>query len=318
MQTMEQPITRRGTALQRILIATDFSTASHRALDFAVAIARHYGSTLFIMHAVPPDPHDRIPVDHFPRELDRPGLEAENQLAQLEVDEPRLDEVNHKLLLRRGNVWEALDQDIERENIDLLILGTRGRTGLKKLALGSVAEEVLRQARCPVLTVGPKVAPAASDVVDFKRILFPTDFAPVCDLAFSYALSLAEDYRSKLLLLYMISPLPGSDLGPAAYGPSSYAADEFTGLQRAMRENGLKKLKELIPLNARLAVEPEFLTGTDFLPEGILETAAQKEAQLIVMGGNRTSVPRVAAHVPWALIHEIICHATCPVLTVCR
>jgi hypothetical protein len=74
----------------------------------------------------------------------------------------------------------------------------------------------------------------------------------------------------------------------------------------------------LIPLNARLAVEPEFLTGTDFLPEGILETAAQKDVQLIVMGGNRTSVPRVAAHIPWALIHEIICHATCPVLTVCR
>jgi nucleotide-binding universal stress UspA family protein len=318
MQTMEQLSTRKGIALQRILIATDFSTASHRALDFAIGIARHYGSRLFIMHAVPPDPHDRIPVDHFPRELDRQGLEAENQLAQLEEDEPRLDEISHKLVLRRGNVWDVLDEDIERENIDLLVLGTRGRTGLKKLALGSVAEEVLRQARCPVLTVGPKVVPAASGVVDFKRILFPTDFAPVCDVAFSYALSLAEDYRSKLLLLYMVPPMPAANLGPTAYGPSSYAADEFTGLQRAMRENGLKKLKELIPLNARLAENPEFFTGTDFLPEGILGTAAQKEAQLIVMGANRTSVPRVAAHIPWALIHEIICHAACPVLTVCR
>ncbi len=318
MQTVEQLDMRKGIALQRILIATDFSTASQRALDFAIAIARHYRSTLFIMHAVPPDPHDRIPVDHFPRELDRPGLEAENQLAQLEEDDPRLDEVNHKLLLRRGNVWDALDESIERDNIDLLILGSRGRTGLKKLALGSVAEEVLRQATCPVLTVGPKVVPSPSGVVDFKRILFPTDFAPVSDVAFSYALSFAEDYRSKLLLLYMVPPMPGADLGPAAYGPSSYAADEFTGLQRAMRENGLKKLKELIPLNSRLAEEPEFFTGTDFLPEGILGTAAQKEAQLIVMGANRTSVPRVASHIPWALIHEIICHATCPVLTVCR
>jgi nucleotide-binding universal stress UspA family protein len=318
MQTMEQLSTRKGIALQRILIATDFSTASHRALDFAIAIARHYGSRLFIMHAVPPDPHDRIPVDHFPRELDRPRLEAENQLAQLEEDEPRLDKVSHKLLLRRGNVWDVLEEDIERENIDLLVLGTRGRTGLKKLALGSVAEEVLRQAPCPVLTVGPKVVPAPSGEVDFKRILFPTDFAPVCDVAFSFALSLAEDYRSKLLLLYMVPPMPAANLGPAAYGPSSYAADEFTGLQRTMRENGLKKLEELIPLNARLVEEPEFFTGTDFLPEGILGTAAQKEVQLIVMGGNRTSVPRVAAHIPWALIHEIICHATCPVLTVCR
>jgi nucleotide-binding universal stress UspA family protein len=59
------------------------------------------------------------------------------------------------LVLERGNVWDVLASEIQRENIDLLILGTRGRGGLKKLALGSVAEEVLHLASCPVLTVGP-------------------------------------------------------------------------------------------------------------------------------------------------------------------
>jgi len=116
--------------------------------------------------------------------------------------------------------------------------------------------------------------------------------------------------------LHMVPPLQIPDLGPAAYSPSAYATDEYMQWQARMREESTKKLKDTIPPGAKLASEPEYVSGMDFLPEGILEVAMTRSINLIVMGANRTAFPRVAAHFPWALTHEVICHATCPVLTI--
>jgi hypothetical protein len=74
----------------------------------------------------------------------------------------QMNDLNHHLLLEQGPVWDVLASLIQRENIDLLVLGTRGRGSLRKLVLGSVAEEVLRLAPCPVLTIGPHVPTADS------------------------------------------------------------------------------------------------------------------------------------------------------------
>ena len=306
---------KQSIAFKQVLIATDFSDASERALAYAIAIARRYSSTLSVVHAIPPEPREQIPLEPLPRELNRPWLEAEPQMKSL-GEEARFNDLNHHLLLEQGPVWDVLASVIQRENVDLLVLGTRGRGGLKKLALGSVAEEVLRLAPCPVLTVGPHVPPAGSGTVEFGRILFATDFGPASAKAFPYALSLAEDYQAKLVLLHMVPPMPTPDLGPAAYGPSAYAAEEFMTWQRTMREESMRKLKALLPPGAKLAVEPEYVAGMDFLPEGILNVAAAHKIELIVMGANRTPSPRIAAHIPWALTHEVISHARCPVLTV--
>ena len=302
-------------AFRQILIATDFSDASQRALDYALAIARRYGSTLSVMHAIPPEPRDKIPLEPLPRELNRHWAGAEQKMKSLSQD-AAMKCLNHHLLLEQGPVWDVLASVIQHEDIDLLVLGTHGRGGLKKLALGSVAEQVLRQAHCPVLTVGPHVQPPGSGTIAFKCILFATDFGPASTKALPYALSLAEDYQAKLVLLHMVSPLPGTDLGPAAYGPSTYAAEKFINWQQTVRDESVEKLREMIPPNAKLAAEPEYIAGMDFLPEGILDTAAKHEADLIVMGANRTPSPRVTAHMPWALTHEVTGHAKCPVLTV--
>lgn len=300
---------------KQILIATDFSDASERALAFAIALASRYGSALTVVHAVPPEPRDAIPLERLPRELNRPWLAAEEQMKKLKAN-ARINDVRHHLQLEQGPVWDVLASVIERKEVDLLVLGTHGRGGLKKLALGSVAEQVLRLAPCPVLTIGPRVPLADLSSLDFKRILFATDFGPACTKAFPYALHLAEDHEAKLVLLHMVPPMPSPDLGPAAYGPSAFAAENFTQWQRTMRDESVIKLRNLLPSNAKLAAEPECLAGTDFLPEGILSVAAAHKTDLIVMGANRTLSPRVAAHMPWALTHEVLCQAQCPVFTV--
>jgi len=312
-EDLQQPVNRAG--FKHVLMATDFSSASERALSYAIAIARHYGSELSVAHAIAPEPRAPIPLEPLPRELNRRLQQAEQSMKILSSQAP-LHDLRHHLLLERGRVWDALAAVIQSQKIDLLVLGTHGRGGVKKLALGSVAEEVLRLAACPVLTVGPHVPFLVPGDSQFSSILFATDFGPAATKAFPYALSLAEDYQAKLALLHLLPPMPAADLGPAAYGPSPYAAEEYALWQKTMREQGQKKLRELLPSNSRLAAAPEFLVGCDFLPEGILEVAASRKIELIVMGANRTSSPWAAAHIPWALSHELICHAQCPVFTV--
>jgi nucleotide-binding universal stress UspA family protein len=300
---------------KQVLVATDFSNASQQALAFAIAIAGRYRSVLSVVHAIPPEPRESIPLEPLPRELNRRRLEAEQQMKHL-GEKARMNHLEHRLVLEQGPVWDVLASVIQRENVDLLVLGTHGRGGLKKLAFGSVAEEVLRRAPCPVLTIGPHVSSAGSDTIGFKRILFPTDFGPASTKAFPYALSLAEDYQAKLVLLHMVPPMSIADLGPAAYGPSAYAADEYAKWQMVTRDESKRKLWELFPSGTKLAEKPECVAGTNFLPEGILDAASVHRIDLIVMGANRTPSPRVAAHIPWAVAHEIICHAKCPVLTI--
>ena len=114
----------------------------------------------------------------------------------------------------------------------------------------------------------------------------------------------------------MVPLIPIPDLSPAAYGPAVYGDEALMKRRGTTRDESARKLRELLPPNTKLAAEPEYLVGMDFLPEGILDTATAHRIDLIVMGANRTASPRVAAHIPWALTHKVICHAKCPVLTV--
>jgi nucleotide-binding universal stress UspA family protein len=218
--------------------------------------------------------------------------------------------ISFRTRITHGEVWDVISAAMLRQNTDLLVLGTHGRGALKKLALGSVAEEVLRLADCPVLTLGPRVSP--SDNVELGTILFATDFGPASTHALPLAISLAQNSDAQLLMMHMLPPMPLAD---AAYAPAVFAADDLLQWREAVRVDSEKKLKALVPPGA-LKNEPMYVTGMDFLPEGILSAAAEHNADLIVMGANRGSSPRVASHIPWSLTHHVICDACCPVLTV--
>src|SRR5579872_489889 len=293
---------------KHILVATDFSPASERATECALGIARRYGSRVTLVHALLPEPRKPIPMDS-PRDLDRERFKAEQRMTELAVKMSRIGISSH-LRIERGPVWDVLSSLIQLEDIDLLVLGTHGRGGIKKLALGSVAEEVLRRADCPVLTLGPKVAGAAS--ANFRRILFATDFGPASAKAFPYALSLAKDQGAKLVFVHMIRPMPAI---ANAYAPAVCAAEDLIEWEMTAKQDSLKKLRELVPAGTTFVVPPECVVRTDFLPEGILDAAAEHEVDLIVMGANRADSARIISHIPWAVSDHVIREARCPVLT---
>ena len=223
-----------------------------------------------------------------------------------------LETIPHHTYVREGEVWESLSDIILAREIDLLVVGTHGRTGVEKLVLGSKAEEILRLAPCPVLTVGPKIAGRAKltaiegegkDLTPLEisvgQIVYATDFSPESLAAAPFATSLAQEFQSKLTLLHVIEKYKDMDHQP---GPIDLA---------------LQRLEKLVPEEASLWCSPR--PSVQFGPPAdcILQEALDSKADLIVLGVRAASGNLGAAtHLPWATAHKVIAQAHCPVLTI--
>lgn len=300
---------------KHILMATDFSAASKLALAYALKVARHYGADISIMHAILSEPGEAIPMDSLPGELNRERRVAKEKMRKLEDGMP-FGEIQHKTAIVMGKVDEVLSSMIDRDHPDLLVLGTHGPGLLKEFALGSIAERVLRAVTCPVLTVGPQVPQPKSDGGCFKSVLFPTDFGASSSRAFPLALTIAENCNAKLVLLHMTPLWSYADIGAGGYNATAYTEEELRAWHEQGREKSLRKLKSLIPPGMKLLVPPQYVVETNFLADGILDTAEIHASDVIVMGASRTRFPRMSAHLPWAVLHKTVCAAKCPVLTV--
>jgi nucleotide-binding universal stress UspA family protein len=292
-------------SLKNILLATDFSEASEKAFNYAVAMARRHGSKISLVHVIPPQ------SESFASELQRQRHEAERQLESV-ASRSQLHRIQHETLVRVGSVWEVLSTVIQQQDIDLVVIGTHGRSGLKKLVLGSVAEEVVRRAGCPVLTVGPHIDAILSLTGEFHTILFATDFHCASEKALNHALLHAGQPDAKLILLHVMPPtaFPGT-------GASFYQEGAINQWQANVKASVREKLRKLLPLGISLCFEPEYVVAFDFCAEGILQVAAARKADLIIMGARRPALVKVSAHSPGAISYAVIRRANCPVLTTC-
>jgi nucleotide-binding universal stress UspA family protein len=283
-------------AIENILFATDFSSNSTGALAFSLAVARWYGSRIFAVHAVTPEPHYSVPLEPIPLELDPLYQQAKKKMAECETTRA-FGDVAHETIVEHGQPWEVVARVMRQLPIDMLVLATHGRTGIRKLVLGSQAEIIFRQATCPVLTVGPQVHTVPPDHWNPKTVVFATDFSETSLHALPFALSLAEETQATLILTHFMPLVPidrKDDAEAAAY----------------------ERLKRLIPADAEPWFRPEFIMRVDFPGPGILQLAEQRKADLIVMGVRKRTLPGASAHLPWATASEVVSRAPCPVLTV--
>ncbi len=295
-----------------ILMATDFSEASERALSGAIALAAQNHAHLSVVHVLHTD--WRYEILDNPPEIDLERVDAQRRLEAATRD-MGFGRALDSIIIRHGPVPQKVLALADEVRADLLVIGTRGRAGLTKLALGSVAEELLRIAQRPVITFGPKVnVETASRESAFRSILFATDFGAGSAKALPYVRAMAATPSTRLTLLHMIAPMPATG-NLSAYAPASAAADEFQEWEGSSRARSLEQLKQWWLLDAKLEREPEYIVGTDFLPEGMATAAAQRHCDLMVMGANHAASPRLAAHIPWSAVHEVIRHAACPVMT---
>ncbi len=296
--------------LQSVLVATDFSPASEKALHHAISIARHYDAKLYVMHIVSALGLNMAGPDAVAGATAialRDAMLAERKL----VADGALRNLRHHFTVRSGDVWDELHKAITNDAIDLVVIGTHGRTGLKRLVLGSVAEKIFRNACCRALTVGPCSPVDAHLEPDGapRSLLFATDFSDASLKALPHAISLANQRGSSLVLLHILAPVPDIE------GHRWYTAADVVEMRGAAKSSVRKHLQQLIA-DVRLAAEPEFVVDFGEPAEGILRTASKLDAEVIVMGLRCRDHVQTLSHLPWSAAYNVVCKAPCPVLTV--
>jgi nucleotide-binding universal stress UspA family protein len=288
--------------LKNILYLTDFSKPSETALPFAVAIARRYEAHLQALHFLTPDPcvYTEPVYVSVVKEAEEERVKAEMQRL-----ESQLSGLPHETAMEWGaGVWPTVERAIQQRKVDLIVLGTHGRTGTQKLLLGSVTEEIFRRSRVPVLTIGPRVHSSVHNGGRFHRVLFATDFSPESLAAAAQAISLAQENESHLLLLFVMrKPAERNDRDTERFETSVAEA--------------IHRFYEIVPEDARLAYPPEVAVEYGEPAERIVESAKERGADLIVLGVRHALRHMGAAtHLERATAHKVVADATCPVLTV--
>ena len=296
---MKSTIATPRVSFRNVLFLTDFSEPSEAALPFAIGIARAYGSKTFVLHVLQPNPMVYSTPDSIALLQEAQEDAAKAGMERLAA---QLAGLPHEGILEWGSgVWESVEQTLESSAIDLIVVGTHGRTGAEKLLFGSVAEDIFRRSTVPVLTVGPTVRNGVHGGAQFHSILFATDFSSHSRAALPYALSLAQENQARLTLLHV---LPHDGRRSSSLKQTDMAAD-------------LSKLKELVPEGTDNWCSAETLVETGDPSSRILEMAVRQRADLIVLGVRGPAEALGAAtHLGRAITHKIVAHAPCAVLTV--
>jgi nucleotide-binding universal stress UspA family protein len=281
--------------MKNILFATDFSPAADAAAPIAIQIAQRYGAKVYGVHVNRSDDYTGGAPNAWATMAEAGEKETREDAGRLNE---QLQGFEHEVVIGEGNIWEAVSKLIKEKEIDLVVLGTRGRTGLERILLGSVAEQILRQAPCPVLTVGPQVNLWSDQYAKMHEILYATDLTTDTPIAAPYAISLAQENQAHLVLLHVIEDAKAGDL---------VDSPEVVDLKE-------RKLQQLVTEQAGLRCDPTYIVEQGPAAEKILDVAKRRHTDLIVMGARPAK--GFATHLNIGTVHEVVSRATCPVLTV--
>jgi nucleotide-binding universal stress UspA family protein len=277
-------------SFKNILFLTDFTEASQSALAYAMGFARHFGAQLYPAHACDPIILTETAAPDILDEVEENSRKRLNTMAK-EYG------MTGTPLFARGPVAEAVPTWINEHGIDLIIMGTHGRQGLKHFLIGSVAEAIFRNASCPVLTVGPHVTLRPYNDFTAEKVLFPTDLGMHAEFAARYALSVAQENRAEITFMHVV-PLE----------------EAFQHDRTPLVADAYKKLETLLPEEAKEWCHPEFIVEVGDPAKELLGYAKTERPDLIVLG--LPAGKKFNGHFRSGVTYNIIAEAPCPVLTV--
>jgi nucleotide-binding universal stress UspA family protein len=294
--------------LETILVATDFSETAELTLDRALDIAVRHESEVVLLHVMQPE----LPIVAtaemivVPPDYEKLLREASTEGLNHCADRVRQAGVRVREVLEVGNPARKITSSADAIQADLIMIGTRGNTGFKHLLLGSVAEEVVRSAKQPVLTVHPGDDRPIEPV---RTLLFPTDFSATADFALGVATRLlAGSNQAKILLVHTFNiassvvPLGGFGNGatPLFVENAQQLAEKATApAAQALRARGF---------------EVEILVARGDPAEIVIELAAERNVDVIVMGTRGHS--KIRQFLLGSTAERVVEHAKCPVMTV--
>lgn len=296
--------------ITRIMVGTDFSAESEIALEHAVRIARHVGAELLLAHAgtvldtadaaLAPESaalleYERIVAEH--------AAENRAHLAKL-VARVRASGVNASEQIVDGFPDTGISEAADELDVDLVVMGTHGRTGLKRILLGSVAERVVRLCRRHVMVARPA---KDGQQAGYGRILVPTDFSPRAELALEIALDLvAAGGQIELLHAWSLPALTGSLV------PSRVSESALEPVRASLEAGAREKGEALIARHVHPSAQMALTVVNDSAAHAIDKAAGGHD--LIVMGGHgRRGLRRL---ILGSVAEATVRHAPCSVLVV--
>jgi len=318
---------------KKIMCTVDFSDFTDESLGYSVALCRKFNAALLLVHTV-------TDVDPY---LGKGGMTFDNQKFQ-EINTLKAKEhlgdmvreltIDHEIVVSVGNPSDEICRLAMEKEVDLVITASHGKSGIKKLLLGSVTEKLIKAIKCPLLVLHTKKHDFISlDDYEMKlqKILVGCDFSPDSKLAFDYGLSLAQEYQAEIYLTHVIKPTEHIELKASDYinvVPGNFAhwnrSDYFEMQNKVTEENrekikGLRKRLEgqlyyMLPEEVKNWCTPHtnVLTGEPY--KELVKYAKVQKVDMIVLG--------IRGHTLWEKLmvgsttDRVIRHAPCPVLAV--
>jgi len=280
-----------------ILFATDFSPESQAALREAIATARAYEARLVVLHVLAPEMVYEMAPEALVVPVHSRRRWAEAEMTQLLIS-GCLRDILHEAQIIEGPIDLVLDKVIKSESADLVVVGSHGLTGARKLIFGSVAETIFRTVPCPVLVVGPNANAKGRSNRSVHGVLWATSLSSEGDPSIHYALSLAQEHQARLTLLHVWQ--------------ASKAAVPGDGDR--LRNEAVRKLEKYLPAETGLWFRASALVTEGPPEEEIVAAARAVKADRIVLGVRRGH--KLASHLPGTIAYEVVRQAPCPVLIV--
>ncbi len=293
-----------------VLCPTDLSEASLPAFRYAAAVARWYGATLTVLHVVPSfepmaGPSEWV-GDSEPVPAALPPEAVRAEMARL-LPLGQADGTTVTLVARAGGAASVIVDQAVGSSADLIVMGTHGRTGFNRLLMGSVAEKVVRQAPCPVLTIPPAAPASAKEQPSFSRILCPVDFSPASEQAVGFALDLARQAGGGVTMLSVVEWL-------AEEQPIGESDFDIAAIREQMAAKARTRLHALLSDESRTWCDIEELVTYGRAHREVARLAAERGADLIVIGAQGRGGVGLALF--GSTTQQVIRSATCPVLVV--
>jgi len=301
-------------AIKKVLFPTDFSELANHALPYAIKMAKIFDAELVMLHAVTLYEHDpNDPEHHFPSLQAYCEEVSKFADSDLQVCIEELGEVGvrvRKEVVQGISPHAAILEFIKDEvDIGLIVMSTHGRSGLKHVLLGSVAENVIRYSPCPVLVVKQlehEIIDPETGEVHIRKILFPLDFSDESVAPLDLLKDIAEMANSEIIAFHAVDV----EIPPIYY---TSGVTSILQLDPKLNERVSRKMKDLIGnklmgLNVRYEVDE----GRAMIL--IREMASNEQIDLIVMGSRGSH--GIGDFLFGSTAARVIQKAVCPVLIV--
>lgn len=285
--------------LEKLLLSTDGSEFSEGAVREAVKLAKICSSKLFAVSVIETNPEFEVLAPQLIEKEEKATRERLEQIKSVAVKEG----VECEIIARHTeSPFQAIIDEAEKNQVDMIIMGRRGRTGLRRLLMGSVTAKVIGYSPCNVLVV-PRLAE-----IKYQKILVATDGSKYSMSAATEAVGIAKRCGASL---YIISVVPSETASPF-----DIVHSEMQHEMIAQKEfhDGEKNINDLLVIARQEGVKAEGLVIEGRSYESIVENAREKRVDLIVMGSHgRTGFERLLMG---SVTERVVGNADCSVLIV--